>query len=130
MPMSEPRPKPPAWPWLFAALTILAAALMLYWFDPARTSFYPVCLFHQATGWQCPGCGGLRAVHQLLHGHIAEAFRLNALFVLSLPLLGWAVACMARARLRGEHLSFTPRPRWILTAAVLIVGFGIGRNLC
>ena len=28
------------------------------------------CLFHLATGYYCPGCGGTRAIASLLHGQV------------------------------------------------------------
>ncbi len=58
-----------------------AAALVLFCFDPARCAVYPVCTFHQLTGLDCPGCGSLRAMHQLLHGHFLSALHFNALAV-------------------------------------------------
>src|SRR5438067_2053494 len=66
-----------------SVLTVCAA--ILYFLDPAHFDFYPKCAFYQSTGLLCPGCGSLRALHQLLHGHWAEALRFNALLVLFLP---------------------------------------------
>src|SRR5438045_3746474 len=63
----------------------LAAATVLFFFEPGAYTFYPRCLFYQTTGLLCPGCGSLRATHQLLHGHIAAALRLNALLVTAIP---------------------------------------------
>lgn len=37
------------------------------------------------TGFECPGCGSQRAIHQLLHLNIAKAFYHNPLIVLYLP---------------------------------------------
>ena len=34
----------------------------------------PPCLFHLWTGWYCPGCGGTRAVRELLRGHTFKSF--------------------------------------------------------
>src|SRR5512135_2794851 len=70
---------------LFAVVAMSAAAV-LFCFDPAQFAFYPFCWFHRTTGLLCPGCGALRGLHQLLHGHIAAAFRLNPLLVLGLPI--------------------------------------------
>lgn len=74
--------------WGFVGVTaLLGAAAMLYAeFNPAEWGFFPRCLFRSATGWQCPGCGSQRALHQLLHGNLAAAFRFNAYLVLMLPL--------------------------------------------
>ena len=53
------------------------------------------------TGLLCPGCGTLRGLHQLLHGHLAAAFRLNPVMVLSLPLLGYVALASVWRRWHG-----------------------------
>ena len=58
---------------IVSALVAGAAGLVLFCFDPRQYHFYPVCFFHQTTGLLCPGCGALRAGHQLLHGHLVSA---------------------------------------------------------
>jgi hypothetical protein len=57
-----------------AAATLLALAL-LWRFEPQGQIFFPRCTFHQVTGLLCPGCGGLRATHALLHGELLAAWR-------------------------------------------------------
>jgi hypothetical protein len=59
---------------------------LLFFFDPATTSFYPPCLFRTFLGAQCPGCGSLRAAHELLHGNIEKAWALNKALLIALPL--------------------------------------------
>ena len=113
------------------SLALLTAAgfvflAVLYSFDPAQYRLYPTCVLHQATGLWCPGCGALRASHQLLHGHVALALRYNALLVLSLPLLAWWAALVAR-----QGWCAVPRVRaaWLWTALVVVVVFGVLRNV-
>jgi hypothetical protein len=108
------------------AIAVFAA---LFFFNPAHYTFYPRCQFHALTGLDCPGCGGLRAVHQLLHGHLAEAFRLNALFVLSLPVLAWLFARWTLRKLKRQPARLAPSAPWFWCALVATVGFGIVRNL-
>ena len=65
---------------------------VLYSFPPQEHSFYPRCPFYAATHLLCPGCGGTRALYQLLHLHFFEALRLNALVTLAAPLLvAWLI---------------------------------------
>jgi len=110
------------------SLMIVGVAL-LFVFDPARHAFYPVCLFKKMTGYDCPGCGGLRAVHQLLRGDLWHAFQLNPLAVTAFPLLGyWAI----RSSRRSSHgaRAGTPSPLfWVWFAVAIIVLFGVVRNL-
>src|SRR5258708_976408 len=77
----------PRSPFVLVLLTLTGGAAVLFLFNPSEWGFYPFCFFYRTTGLLCPGCGSLRAMHQLLHGHFVAALHFNALFVLSLPLL-------------------------------------------
>jgi hypothetical protein len=102
---------------------------LLYWFNPSQFGFYPRCAFYEATGFLCPGCGSLRATHQLLHGHLATAFQLNALFVLSLPVFAWFGLQFILAKLQDRPHSLIVRPFWVWVGFAVLLLFGIGRNL-
>ena len=107
----------------------IAAVPALYFADPARTSLFPPCPFRWLTGWLCPGCGSLRAMHQLLHGHFAMAFALNPLMVLLLPLL---MFLLAQQLLVAVRPGLTER---VLPASViwgllfLTLAYTVARNL-
>jgi hypothetical protein len=112
------------------ALLLLAAAVILYLFPPEKTAFYPKCLLFQATGWQCPGCGGLRAAHHLLHGHFATAFHYNPLLVGLAPLLAGLGALLLLARWTGKPVPYPFRhPAWIWVLVAALVLFGVLRNV-
>lgn len=74
-------------PMTFRALWLLLAIGLLVVYFPLNPEhhLFPKCPFFWLTGWKCPGCGSQRALHHLLHGNVLEAFRVNPLFVLSLP---------------------------------------------
>lgn len=71
--------------YVLLALFALIAAAVLFLFDPATHAFYPPCPLHALTGLDCPTCGGLRAAHLLLHGHLRAAFALNPFLFFALP---------------------------------------------
>lgn len=108
----------------------LLAGGVLFAVDPAQHQIYPVCWFYATTGLQCPGCGGLRATHQLLHGHLAAAWALNPLAVLLAPLYAWGVVELGLRLVRGRGLA-PAAPRlaliWLVLATALL--FGVVRNL-
>lgn len=113
--------------WLLTAGLVAVAGALLFWFEPGQYPGYPLCLFHKYTGLLCPGCGSLRAMHQLLHGHLLAALHFNALFVLGLPLLFiWAW----RAFVRNPRAAALVLPgAWLWSGLVVAVLFGLLRNL-
>lgn len=114
-----------------AALVFAAAALrFVYLFDPAKTALLPACPFYWAIGCYCPGCGTLRALHQLLRGHPLAALDLNPLMVLSVPLLAAYAAALARLELTGARSRQGPVPAWLVWALlVFVLLYSVLRNL-
>lgn len=117
-------------PIILFAVTItlgMIVAVAYFFLDPTRVAIFPPCLFHQLTGLDCPGCGAQRALHQLLHGHLIAAIRLNAMFVISLPLLAWMGFRYLTRSLRNEP--WHPKSRWWSAYIAAWIIFGIARNL-
>lgn len=115
---------------LAASLVIVAALAVLYAVPPGSAWFYPRCTFHKLTGLDCPGCGGLRAAHQLLHGDFHQAFLLNPLLVLLAPLGLWLGVVAAVRAITGRQLpNPLGRPAWLWTLAAVCVLFSVVRNL-
>jgi len=107
----------------------LAGGDALYLVDPARHEVYP-CVLYATTGLKCPGCGGLRATHQLLHGHLAAAWTLNPLAVLLVPFYCLLACHVGLGLVRGHGLGFaSPRPAVVWLGLGGITLFGILRNL-
>jgi hypothetical protein len=108
----------------------IAGLAYLYAFEPGRGMPYPPCLFHELTGWHCPGCGSTRAVHALLHGNLAQAAAYNPLLLIYLPLLlGWVAGGWFWTRRRPEAPGLRlPVWLWWGLLTVLVV-FGVLRNL-
>jgi hypothetical protein len=114
-----------------AALWVLlaGAAAYLFFFEPGRSGFFPVCPFRALTGFNCPGCGTARALHQLLHGNAWAAFELNPLLVLLLPVLGYLLLSYTICAIAGRALPRVVLPQkyvWVFSA--LVLGFWVLRN--
>jgi len=111
-------------------LGLAAAVAVLFVFDPSTAGFYPICPLHAMTGLQCPGCGGLRAVHQLSPGHIAAAWRLNPFVICLLPVAFWlGMREAVWIFTRREWPGLVTRPIFGLLLAGALLVFGIVRNL-
>jgi hypothetical protein len=123
----------PRWrKWLLAGLIAAAAAgaALLFLFDPARHAIYPVCPWHALFGWSCPGCGTLRALHQLTHGNFASAWSFNPLAVALLPVAFWLGLRELAWQAGGKKWPGLITRPWIgWTLAVIVILFGIVRNL-
>lgn len=100
--------------------------------DPNEPGHYPGCPTKMLSGLDCPGCGGLRATHDLAHGNIASAFDHNALFVVLVPFIVFFLGRNLFHAWTGRR----PAPpserttRWGFTAIVaVILVFTLVRNL-
>lgn len=117
---------------LAVAFTVftLAALVYLWLFNPASSGLYPPCPFRALTGLNCPGCGTLRGLHQLLHGHPLAALDLNPLMILALPFMIYIFLSYALVAVRGRGLPrvFIP-PALIWAMLWVILGFWVLRNL-
>ncbi|MDB6016516.1 MAG: hypothetical protein JWR19_1005 [Pedosphaera sp.] len=126
------QPYPASRHWI-AALTLLAVAggvVVLFLFNPAQHSFYPVCIFHRLTGLECPGCGASRALHSLFHGRLLAALHFNPLFVLALPFLLFVGVRMLWCEITGQpQPAIKMRAFWIKLIAATIIIFTIARNI-
>ena len=74
-----------------------------------------------------------RAVHELLHGDVTAAVRLNALVlpVVVLAVLGWSAWALGSIGRRPAWLERVARPPALAVAAALAVAvaFAVARNL-
>ncbi len=110
-------------------IALLGAAFLLL-VDPAAAGWMPPCPFHALTGLQCPGCGSLRAIHSLLHGHGAQALAYNPLTCIGLPFLaGWWLWHARRAATGRAPAAPFIRPALLWSIAAVVFLFGIYRNL-
>lgn len=69
------------------AIVGIIGLVFLYFYNPQDIANFPRCPFYALTGYKCPGCGTLRAIHALLHSRVGDAFRLNPFLVVSIPVL-------------------------------------------
>jgi hypothetical protein len=107
------------------------AALALRLRDPHVSHSWGVCPLYAATGIYCPGCGSLRAVNDLAHGHLAAAASSNLLFVALIPVMGLLYARWTIGAWRGDSASLLPAiPRAAgIGLVLLVVAFVVARNV-
>jgi hypothetical protein len=106
------------------------AAAYLFLTNPHTHQVFVPCPFRMLTGLYCPACGGLRMVHDVLHGDLVTALHDNALALPAVVLgslvwLNWAVGCW-----RGRSPVTVARPSWLSPALLVVLGvWTVVRNL-
>ena len=123
---------PGRWRGVRAPLVLAAAggatAVALLVRSPHLPGSYGFCPFLALTGAYCPGCGGLRAVHDVLGGDLAGAWAMNPLVVVVLPVLVGLWARWAWRGWRGRPVA-PPGTAAIVGLAVVLAVFTVARNL-
>lgn len=118
---------------LTAAASVLAFAagsVAVWYFDPTKAGFFPVCPLYSLTGLACPGCGLTRGFHALFHGDLITALDYNALIPLIALIFGFFFVSMSLIAIRGKGLvTLTQFPKLLFGLFGLLIVFGVLRNL-
>src|SRR5687767_14688281 len=112
------------------AATMLGGAAAVAYFDPAKANFFPVCPLLALTGFACPGCGLTRGFHSLFSGDIIPAIDFNALIPLWAVMFAWIFVSLLLTAGRGRGLKmWPPYPRFLWVFMIVLLGFGVLRNI-
>jgi hypothetical protein len=111
------------------AFVVISGGAVLFFFDPTKNNFYPICQFHLLTGLYCPGCGATRASYQLLHGNLMAALHDNALYVVSLAALAARGVWFLKRRHYHQPVGhfIPPTALWVFLGVALV--FVVLRNM-
>ncbi len=109
---------------------ILAGSAAVWYFDPTKAGFFPVCPLYSFTGFACPGCGLTRGFHALFHGDVITALDYNALIPIFVLLFGFLFLSLGSLAIRGKGLmKLSASPGFLFGTLVLLLTFGVLRNL-
>jgi hypothetical protein len=112
-----------------AAAAAGAVGLLVHAVDPNEAGHYPTCPFLMITGWWCPGCGSLRALHALSDGDVGTALARNPLTVVMLGVLLFLWAGSLRRGWTGRART-TLAPAWVLWGFLgVVLSYWVLRNL-
>jgi hypothetical protein len=115
-----------------AAIIFIAAVciLTLYLLNPAEYTYYPTCYLYLLTGKLCPGCGGMRGMHLLLHGNIIGALKFNLLLAAVVPVGTYYLLSEFSVLLLGKPFPHLPHSKAVFYPVLFIVVlYWILRNL-
>lgn len=112
------------------ALTMVAGSAAVWYFDPAKVSFFPACLLLSVTGFACPGCGLTRGFHELFHGRLIPALDFNLLVPVWAIIFGYLWVSLLMLALRGKGLPmWMKEPKFLWAFMSVLVTFGVLRNI-
>ena len=97
--------------------------------DPNEPGHYPVCPLLRITGIYCPGCGGLRSAHAVVHGDLGTALGANAVAVIGYLVLAVVWTVWVVRSIQGRPVRIDPRPSLMWTLGALLLVFTVVRNL-
>lgn len=89
------------------------------------------CLLYSRYHIYCPGCGGTRAVIQLLKGHVLTSFLLHPLVLYTVVLLicylvSNAIGILLRCR---DKIGMKLKPGYLVSALVLLIVNWVVKNI-
>lgn len=96
-------------------------------------SLWPIkCPLYWLTGYQCPLCGTQRAIWQLLHLNVKEAWTLNPGLFCLMPYLIIILVGQIFPRLQKDSrvVRFCYRDKIIIAVLLYLAFWGIARNFC
>jgi Protein of unknown function (DUF2752) len=105
-------------------ITALVAAV-----DPNEPGHYPTCPFLAVSGYYCPGCGSLRALHDLAHADLAGALARNPLMVVAAGGLLVAFVLWARRLWLGQPRTWAAPASLLYGLLALVLAFWVLRNV-
>lgn len=116
---------------VLVGLGFVVGLVVLFFINPVDTGVFPDCPSRLLFGVDCPGCGGLRGTHSLLHGDVSMAINHNALLLGAYP-MAFSLWFLWLLKVWKQHdllAIFRPHSRVIVGAAFFIlIGFTIVRN--
>lgn len=107
-------------------MLVVAAVLGLH--DPHIPGSYGLCPIRAVTGRFCPGCGALRAIHDLLHLDFSGAMAMNPLMVFAVPVLVALWVWWLWRTWQGRPVT-TMSVGGAALLGVVLVGFAVARNI-
>jgi hypothetical protein len=111
---------------LLAVMAMSITAFYFFW-NPAENTFLPSCPFKNLTNLYCPGCGGQRAFHALLHGNFIEAFHDNLLIFIAIPIAFYKIIPQLNGSASKDVFILNSKGIWIFLS--LLTVFALIRNI-
>ena len=115
--------------WIFVVIILVLTGYYFFLNPYEQEYFFISCPFYKITGYQCSGCGSQRAFHEILHLNFEEAFLQNALVLIAIPYFSLIFFTSFFPEKFAKLRQFLIGKKTILILFVIVILFGIFRNL-
>lgn len=118
--------------YVLALIIPLGIAYHYFHFYHDHNSFSIQCVFHLATGFWCPGCGGQRAFAFLLHGEVLKSLRYNLLLPFFIPFVLYVYYLIIEGIILGNKKAlnaFHITPKTATFFVIFLIVYFILRNI-
>lgn len=110
--------------------TFLGGAFLVWFFEPTKAGFFPVCPLFKLTGFACPGCGLTRGFHALFHGDVLTALGFNAMIPLWIFIFAYLFAALFLIAFFARPIRFKIfNPAYIWGFFIFALVFFVARNI-
>lgn len=101
---------------------IIGLPLTILYLKNIQAGIYPPCLFNEYLGIYCPGCGGSRAVKELLSGNFITSLYYHPLVPYAAGIYfffmgSWTLSFLTKGHIRGIRFR-----NWFLYGALIVLG--------
>ena len=110
---------------------ILLLIFVTYYIINKYTGIYIPCMFHEITGYKCPGCGITHLLFDLVNFRFVEAFKDNPLLFIYLPFVIAYYIYMTYLYIynkKDKIIVKIPNYVWGILIAITII-YGVVRNI-
>lgn len=109
----------------------LLTVLVLHHLNLTFSNIIPPCFFYSLTGYQCPGCGGTRAVMAMLDGNFLLSLYYHPVVLYVIIFYGWFLISQTIERISRHRIAIGLNYRniYLFLALFLIGGNWIIKNI-
>lgn len=114
---------------ILAFIAFIGVLRYFYNHNPSNNETpFAICITKQIANIDCPGCGGQRAFHELLHGNFIEAGKLNIFIYFFAPLLAYIFFSFALKPFNINLPDINLTTKGLILSLIILVIFTIFRN--
>jgi len=112
---------------IILSFLLLLFLIFIFFSNPEKIYFLPVCWFYSLTHYYCPFCGSTRAIYHFLHFNLLRSLKSNLL--LYVIIIYFTVNFLIIKFKKNKKNILDIKPLTIIIFMLIIIAYWILRNL-